>query len=92
MLGAPGEPDTEAVRRALSDVEGVESVHHVHLWQIDERRRSVEAHLVVVDLTAAPEIVRRAKHALDQRFDIGHSTLEVEHPDGECAGPARRTA
>ncbi len=92
MLGAPGEPDTDAVRRALSDVEGVESVHHVHLWQIDERRRSVEAHLVVVDLTRAPEIVRRAKHALDDRFEIGHSTLEVEHPDGECAGPARQTA
>lgn len=90
MLGAPGEPGMDEVRRVLAQVAGVEGVHHVHLWQIDERRRSVEAHLVVSDLARAPRIVGAAKEALAERFDIGHSTLEVEHRDGACAGPAIR--
>ncbi len=87
MLGAPGEPGTGEVRQALSEVGGVVDVHHVHLWQIDENRRSVEAHLVVNDPGRGPEIVRAAKTDLQARFGIGHSTLEVEHADGVCAGP-----
>ena len=61
------------------------SVHHVHLWQIDERRRSVEAHLVVTDAGQGPGIVRAAKEALRDRFGIGHATLEVETPGTGCA-------
>ncbi len=92
MLGAPGEPNTDQVRRTLSRIDGVHGVHHVHLWQIDERRRSVEAHLVVLDLARGPEIVRAAKDALGRHFEIGHSTLEVEHRDGDCAGPDQARA
>jgi cobalt-zinc-cadmium efflux system protein len=92
MLGAPGSLDTEAVRGALSEIEGVRDVHHVHLWQIDEDRSTVEAHLVVSDLTNGPAICRAAKGVLQERFAIGHSTLEVEHIDGACGGPAPRTA
>ncbi|SPJ25175.1 cation diffusion facilitator family transporter [Palleronia abyssalis] len=85
MLGAPGTPDTEEVRKALSGVAGVEDVHHVHLWQIDESRASVEAHLVVCDVSSGPEICARAKLLLQDRFGIPHSTLEVEAQGGGCA-------
>ncbi|TDL79814.1 cation transporter [Palleronia sediminis] len=84
MLAAPQSPDTDEVRRAIAATEGVEDVHHVHLWQIDEARVSVEAHLVA-DPARAPEIVAAVKQALRARFDIAHSTLEVERPGSGCA-------
>lgn len=85
MLGAPAEPDTEEVREALGRVSGVDSVHHVHLWEIDEHRRSVEAHLVVADPAEGPRICRAAKAALEETFGIAHATLEVETSSTGCA-------
>ena len=85
MLGAPSNPETSDVRAALAEVAGVETVHHVHLWQIDERRSSVEAHLVAGRVSDGPRICRDAKAMLSERFGIGHSTLEVEGPETGCA-------
>lgn len=91
MLGAPGSPEMDEVRSPLLEQRGVRDVHHVHLWQIDEDRNSVEAHLVVADLADGPAICRAAKTMLRERFEIGHSTLEVEHAQGICASGAART-
>ncbi|AJE45490.1 cation diffusion facilitator family transporter [Celeribacter indicus] len=83
MLGTPEDVQTDELSAAMAEVAGVESVHHVHLWQIDERRRSVEAHVVVAG-TPAP-VLAAIKRMLRERFDIGHSTLEVERPGQGCA-------
>ncbi|KEP68623.1 cation diffusion facilitator family transporter [Thioclava dalianensis] len=87
MLGAPPEADSTEVRAALSEIAGVKGVHHVHLWQIDERRVSVEAHLVLAaDAPYAP-VIARAKAMLAARFDIHHATLEPETAQLGCADP-----
>ncbi|OWY17956.1 cation transporter [Thioclava sp. JM3] len=85
MLGAPPEKDSTEVRRALGDVEGVEGVHHVHLWQIDERRVSVEAHLVLAEGRNYATVIARAKDMLAHQFGIHHATLEPESADLGCA-------
>jgi cobalt-zinc-cadmium efflux system protein len=46
MLGSPPEIDMEALIGALGEVEGVEGVHHVHVWAIDESQNALEAHVV----------------------------------------------
>ena len=88
MLGAPPEQDTAAVRQALSELAGVSDAEHVHLWQIDERRASVEAHLKVSDPAHAPQILKAAQAMLAERFDVAHSTLQIEEesPDTSEAG------
>ena len=83
MLGAPSGLDSAAVATAISEVAGVDSTHHVHLWQIDETRVSVEAHLVTQG--PAPEVLARVKTMLKDRFGVTHSTLEVEAPGAGCA-------
>lgn len=86
MLGRPPGTDVEALRLALESVEGIDSVHHLHLWQIDERRSSVEAHIVVAPerLGQLPQILQRAKALLRSEYQITHSTLEAEIPGMEC--------
>jgi cobalt-zinc-cadmium efflux system protein len=78
-LGAPRDVDLTALVREILDVKGVENVHHVHLWELDEANRSFEAHVVV----SCPEFAEanEAKAALRrvlERFGIRHSTLELE--------------
>ncbi|RVV97027.1 cation transporter [Mesobaculum littorinae] len=90
MLGAPPDIDRETVRDEMAQVPGVLGVHHVHLWQIDEARASVEAHVVVAPETQAqfPQLSRAIKSRLADRFGITHSTLEMEVPGSGCATPA----
>lgn len=83
MLASPVGIDTEAVIRALSKIEGVVMIHHVHFWQMGEHEASLDAH-VVVEETAWGElesIKHKIKRMLEQEFSIAHSTLEFEHPE-----------
>lgn len=87
MLAAPTDLETEALRRAIEAEEGVVGIHHLHLWQMDERRSSVEAHLVLEEGTDFSEAVRRVKRLLAEEFGIQHTTLETETRASGCAGP-----
>ncbi len=80
MNSVPEGLDFDAVVREMGDVEGVRDVHHVHIWQLDEHRTALEAHVAVenVDLAALEDVKRRLKARLGERFGIQHSTLELE--------------
>jgi len=89
MNAAPAEMDTHDVARAMSEIEGVANVHHVHLWRFDEKRVSLEAHVVIAD--AEPDHVavkRRLRAMLAERFEVGHVTLETERDGEHCGGPS----
>lgn len=82
MLGTPPDIEAGTLIDRLGAVEGVEGVHHLHLWQIDEHKTSVEAH-IVIDGEGAEAEVRRI---LASEFGIRHATLQVEAPGQECEG------
>ena len=92
MGGAPPGVDFDEVVQSLEAHERVEEIHHVHIWQLDESHSALEAHVVVgrasSDETGA--IKRDLKRLLEERFDIGHSTLEFEFPDEQAGEPEHR--
>ena len=81
MLGVPKDIDPSEILEALAETDGIESVHHLHVWEIEEGKLSAEVHIVVntTDWSEADEIKQSAKRLLGARFNIGHSTLELEH-------------
>jgi cobalt-zinc-cadmium efflux system protein len=83
MLASPPEIEIEEMIRVVVGVQGVEDMHRVHFWQIDERRVSVDAHIVVArDHWDRMEAVKSdIKRMLAEEFGITYSTLEFEHPD-----------
>lgn len=84
MLGAPPGIDREAIRARLIGVDGVRDAHHIHLWQIDEKRISLEAHLLLEDGAPPVTTLRAAKKMLADDWGISHSTLEVETEAENC--------
>ena len=88
MLGTPSDLDVEELIKALRAVEGVEDVHHVHVWAIDERASALEAHVVVAEEVGprAEAVKARIKRLALDRFAIGHTTLELERPSARCEG------
>ncbi len=89
MMGAPADVDVEELAAEAARVPGVLGVHHVHVWQLDERHRAAEAHIVVerAEPGRAEGIKRRIRALLRERYGIDHSTLELEDP-----GEAERDA
>lgn len=89
MGAAPPGIDFDELVRVMEGHQSVEEIHHVHVWQLDESHRALEAH-VVIDISAADRM-RTIKHdlkrLLEGRFAIGHSTLEFEFPDEQSGEP-----
>lgn len=81
MLGSPPDIDADEVIAAVEDVDGVEEVHHVHFWQMQEHRAALDTHIVIAeDRWGDLESIKTAiKTCLEEQFGIDHSTLEFEH-------------
>ncbi|MFZ1727365.1 MAG: cation diffusion facilitator family transporter [Albidovulum sp.] len=88
MLAAPPEIAAADIQRVIEDHAGVEGVHHLHLWQMDEKRTSLEAHLVLAEGAEATATVAEAKALIVQAFGITHATFEIETRASGCAGSA----
>ncbi len=86
MQGSPPGVETCDVLAAMRGVEGVTDVHHAHLWQMEEDRAALEAHVVIGEgrWSEADAIKARLKQALHERFGLGHTTLELECARHAC--------
>lgn len=75
------------VRSAMLSVEGVEGIHHLHIWQLDEHDVHFEVHVELDDqlLSRAASIRQAVEEMLHDRFDIEHTTLQVEYKEEACA-------
>lgn len=78
MQGIPEGIVIEDVIRAMQAVDGVANVHHVHVWQLDEHRNALEAHVVIANYNQSETVKTALKTELSRRFSISHSTLEFE--------------
>ena len=89
MLGSPPEIETRAVLEIVRDIEGVTGIHHAHFWQMDEHRAALDAHVVIAEgrWTDADAIKDNIKSALAARFNIEHTTLELECARHACDAP-----
>lgn len=89
MEGAPADVDCDALVAELQSIPGVIEIHHLHLWELDEHERALEAHVVVdaEHLTRWAEIKQEIKRRLGEQFRIHHSTVEFESVDEQACQP-----
>jgi cobalt-zinc-cadmium efflux system protein len=83
MEGTPEDIRLNDVVTRMLEVEGVGDVHHVHIWQLGEQTRALEAHIVLAtpDLETIEPVKQRLRRLLTDSYDIAHCTLEIElHP------------
>ena len=81
MEGTPENLSAVEIKLAMERVDSVEDVHHIHVWNIDEHRVALEAHVVVsVSEFKEVELIKATlKRMLFIDFNVEHSTLEFEH-------------
>ncbi|QEA31027.1 cation diffusion facilitator family transporter [Secundilactobacillus malefermentans] len=84
MEGAPS-LDYEAIRRDLIQIEGVNDVHHVHAWMVDENSVVFSAHVNMADmcLSDVEPVYRKIEKLLKSKYQIAHVTIQAEASRGE---------
>jgi cobalt-zinc-cadmium efflux system protein len=80
LEAVPRHIEVAQVINFIRDVPGVNEVHDIHIWTITSDIYALSAHLVIDDqmVSKSVDIVRRVRQELAQRFNISHTTLQLE--------------
>jgi cobalt-zinc-cadmium efflux system protein len=81
LEAAPEGTDPGEIGRALCEMPGVLEVHDLHVWEVTSGFPALSAHVVVGPGTDSNVARLQLAELLERRFEIGHTTLQVEHPD-----------
>jgi cobalt-zinc-cadmium efflux system protein len=82
LEGAPAGMDAREVGAAIASTAGVAGVHDLHLWTITSGFPALSAHVLVEAGADCHAIRRELEQLLRERFDLTHTTLQVEHAPG----------
>ena len=82
LEGAPAGMDAREVGAAIASTEGVVGVHDLHLWTITSGFPALSAHVLVAAGADCHAIRRELETLLRERFELTHTTLQVEHAPG----------
>ncbi|PTB70754.1 cation efflux protein [Trichoderma citrinoviride] len=74
---APKTVDPEDVKHDIQMTTGPESVHELHIWQLDEHRTIASAHVIVDDISRFTEKARTIRQCL-HAYGIHSVTLQPE--------------
>ena len=95
LHGVPGGIDTERVKARLAGLEGVEAVHHVHIWPTSTIEVALTAHLRMPEPGNRDSFLARTAKLVRDEFGIGHATFQIEQgacadEDDDCHHPAHK--
>jgi cobalt-zinc-cadmium efflux system protein len=83
LEAAPQGVDPDAIGRALVAEPGVREVHDLHVWEITSGFPALSAHVQVGAETNCHAARRCLERLLHDRFEIEHTTLQVDHEGGD---------
>jgi cobalt-zinc-cadmium efflux system protein len=90
MEATPSEIDARAVADAILAVDGVASVHDLHVWRITSGFDALAAHVLVGRGEDCHGLRREIEGVLTARFGITHTTLQVDHDATDALIELRR--
>jgi len=97
LEAAPAGLDPEEIGRALAAETDVIEVHDLHVWEVTSGFPALSAHVVVRSGSDCHALRRHLQRVLADRFDLHHTTLQVDHEAApqpplqiEVAPPAQR--
>lgn len=76
---SPENVSVDEVERAITGHPHVASVHDLHIWEIGSGFPALSAHVLVHPGDDCHAIRAELEHVLKERFNIDHTTLQVDH-------------
>jgi cobalt-zinc-cadmium efflux system protein len=80
LEGTPPGTDMPALIGAIKDVEGVLDVHDLHVWMVGPGVVACSCHILVAEQSVreGQQVLRAVVARLEHRFQISHTTVQVE--------------
>jgi cobalt-zinc-cadmium efflux system protein len=78
LAGVPRGIDADEVSQALSEMDGVDAVHDLHIWPLSTTETALTAHIVTPQADYPDALLENARRLLHDRFRIEHCTIQVE--------------
>lgn len=78
LQSAPAHVDVEQLETDLESIPDVVDVHDLHVWTLTSQMESVSAHLTATEAADHHAILDQARHLLQETYEIGHATFQVE--------------
>lgn len=79
----PDSIDMSGLEKALESVDGVKSIHHLHVWPLSTTENALTVHAVITDVSELNQIIAAVKNQA-RKFDITHATVEAETESDGC--------
>jgi cobalt-zinc-cadmium efflux system protein len=78
MQSVPKGIRLEEVRLTIEAVDGVSKVHDLHIWAVTSDIFTLSAHAVIENGGDFHEVLNRIEDTLRERFNIEHTTIQLE--------------
>lgn len=79
MEGTPNDLSMNEIFEDLKNVDGVLAVHDLHIWCLTSNQINLSVHLVS---NQTQQVLETAHKLLKEKYDIQHSTIQIEPTDG----------
>ena len=82
MEKTPAHIDILKIKEMVEKIPEVDNLHHVHVWQINEKQFLFEGHIDIKQdlyLSKAEKIRKHIIYILSNEFGINHATLQIEY-------------
>ena len=84
MKGVPDQIDYLQVGADLAALDGVKSVHDLHIWEMSPGEPALIGHLEIADLARWPQVLQAVQDMLLDKHGIDHVTLQPEQHDARA--------
>ncbi len=82
LQGAPSDFDSDEMKRTLTkEVPHISDIHEVQIWMLTPEEPRLVMHIQVDDPSRAQSVLQDVKTLLAKKYDIHHSTIQVECPN-----------
>jgi cobalt-zinc-cadmium efflux system protein len=83
LESAPEGMPPAAVGMAMAQSPHVKEVHDLHVWELAPGHPILTAHVLVAHGEDCHAIRREIERMLQERFEIAHTTLQVDHAQAQ---------
>jgi cobalt-zinc-cadmium efflux system protein len=82
MQGTPKGIDLEKIQTAIESLPGIDNIHHVHVWNLNDQQIHFESHVNLkedIKVSKTKELTYKIEDLLQNKFGINHVTLQYGH-------------
>ena len=82
MLFTPEHIDIKELVREVHKIQGVNKLHHIHVWHLNDDELHLEAHLDCsedIKMSEFNDLLHKVEHVLFDQFHINHINIQPEY-------------